>query len=115
MMKITILAVFIFLLAACDGGDRPALSRANREALYVDAMKDKIRAQLKDPTSSEFRGVFFSETGGAKVVCGEVNSKNAFGGYTGFQRFIAGGKLVFLEEDTGAETMTSTWHRFCGR
>ena len=35
---------------------------------------------------------------GISVRCGEVNSKNGFGGYSGYQRYVAGtSSLVFLE------------------
>jgi len=40
--------------------------------------------ELKDPDSVSFRNVH-SNSGG---TCGELNAKNSFGAYTGYQKFI---------------------------
>lgn len=42
-------------------------------------------AALKDPDSAQFRGEHLH----GKYLCGEINSKNSMGGYTGFLRFVA--------------------------
>ena len=47
--------------------------------------EDAIRLQLIDPKSADFRNILVSKSG---VVCGEVNSKNRFGGYVGFRAFF---------------------------
>ena len=51
------------------------------------------------------------------VVCGEVNSKNGFGGYSGFQRFIAAGDvpdMAYLASDFAAgESINSVWNKLC--
>ena len=43
----------------------------------------KVREMLRDPESARFRNI--TRHGG--VICGEVNSKNGFGGYAGFANF----------------------------
>lgn len=49
-----------------------------------------LKALLKDAESVKYRDVFLSRIdGGNLMLCGRVNSKNSFGGYTGFKRFIA--------------------------
>jgi hypothetical protein len=49
-----------------------------------------LKALLKDPDSAKFRNVVVTRlSGGNLMLCGEVNSKNAFGAYTGFKGFIA--------------------------
>ena len=61
-----------------------------------------VRAALKDPDSANFRNTFFSELSGPKVICGEVNSKNSLGGYSGFQSFVFDDeKFNVLEETQG--------------
>lgn len=54
----------------------------------IKATKEIVRATLKDPDSAQFRNValFLNESGTGRV-CGEVNAKNSFGGYTGFEVF----------------------------
>lgn len=52
-----------------------------------------IRNQLKDPDSAKFEGLSFikySKNGKVhQLVCGSVNAKNSYGGYTGFKPFVA--------------------------
>lgn len=49
-----------------------------------------LRSLLKDPDSAKYRNQFLAQIdGGNLMLCGEVNSKNSFGGFTGFKRFIA--------------------------
>lgn len=44
---------------------------------------------LKDPDAAKFRNVFAVGTDkGGVLVCGQVNSRNSFGGYTGFGGFM---------------------------
>ncbi len=49
-----------------------------------------LRESLKDPDSAQFRRLRALDGGnGFIVVCGELNGKNAFGGYVGFHPFYA--------------------------
>ena len=61
---------------------------------------------LKDPDSAEIR----NHNGN----CGEVNSKNSFGGYTGFRRFIASSAMVAVEgENMDASEFQEAWNHLC--
>ncbi|AVS91419.1 hypothetical protein C8246_05925 [Paracidovorax avenae] len=42
---------------------------------------------LKDPNSAQFRDIKYKPNKGGWTMCGEVNAKNSFGAFTGFQRF----------------------------
>ena len=53
---------------------------------------------LKDPGSAKYQDVQAYALGAGYVFCGRVNSKNGFGGYTGFQRFVAGPGMVGTEQ-----------------
>lgn len=79
---------------------------------YILLHQNKIKARMNDPESAQFRNVYVSSL---SLVCGEVNAKNGFGGYTGFQRFISGGELQFVETDMAAGEMDKSWPQFCGR
>lgn len=68
--------------------DRGAEANANMDAKIEAEMN--LKAMLKDGDSAKFRKEFVSRiSGGNLMLCGEVNSKNALGAYTGYQRFIA--------------------------
>ena len=61
---------------------------------------------LKDPDSAEVR----NQNGN----CGEVNSKNGFGGYTGFKRYIASPTVVAIEgENMSSSEFQSAWNQVC--
>lgn len=79
---------------------------------YMLVEQDKIKSRLKDPDSAEFRNVFVSSK---YAVCGEVNAKNSFGGYTGFVRFISGGDMQVVESDMAAGEMDKAWPQICKR
>jgi RNA polymerase subunit RPABC4/transcription elongation factor Spt4 len=54
---------------------------------------------MKDPDSTKFKNVFFNQTKkGGSVICGNYDSKNSFGAYSGFKRFISNGTTTFIEE-----------------
>jgi len=56
----------------------------------VEFAKMAISDRLLDPSSAQFTAITVKNRAydGKKVVCGFVNGKNAFGGYTGFKRFF---------------------------
>lgn len=62
--------------------------------------KENVQRQLKDPQSAQFRDVkIVINTLSQQTVCGEVNAKNSYGGYTGFKPFYTtdGKNIQFIE------------------
>lgn len=82
MKFISLLLVALFLVA-CESSEEKAL-------------KEFVSSQYKDPQSTQFQKVTFKNG----VMCGEVNSKNGFGAYAGFKRFVA--------REVGSSGMEST-------
>lgn len=107
-------------LSEWNGGRSPQTGRvtardkkkAFQELQYISIHQERIKNHLKDPSSAEFRGVRVSHAV-APVVCGEINSQNSFGGYSGYQRFISGGNVQVLEEEMAPGEMEKTWNEFC--
>ena len=52
----------------------------------IERIKENVRGELRDPDSAEFRRVNLTREEEAIYLCGQVNAKNAFGGYTGFTK-----------------------------
>jgi hypothetical protein len=84
---------------------RQEAASAFQDDLWIETTKDAVRRGLRDPSSAVFRNVKIYRplpNRNTPVVCGEVNSKNGFGGMTGYQGFIGSGSgesfPVFLEE-----------------
>jgi len=74
-----------------------------------------LAASLKDPDSAQFKGVYVSYLRNGKeevpVVCGQVNSKNGFGGYSGFQYFMARGDVAYLQGQS--PDFAFVWQKAC--
>lgn len=97
-------------------GPSPVAAQASREAEWMVRGKAAVLEKLKDPDSADFRNVRFHQgKDGVPMTCGEVNSKNSFGGYGGFQRFISAGRadLTFLAEQMDARDFAEVWNQFC--
>jgi hypothetical protein len=73
---------------------------------FISTQLTVLKRSLKDVDSAKFRDVFLSkDPKGIIWVCGEVNSKNSYGAYAGFERFIG---MTMVD---GAE---NTWTMYCG-
>lgn len=80
--------------------------------------KRKLDAKLRDPDSAEYRRVhaYQDHLKGKEFVafCGEINVKNGFGGYTGYQRFVATMVLSVLSSEMATnKDMDQVWNRLC--
>ena len=68
----------------------------------VSEVQETVRYRMIDPTSTMFRNIrgydaVLTDGKPYQFICGEVNSKNRMGGYTGFSAFkgrLEGGKFV---------------------
>ena len=77
----------------------------------IVAAERAVRGALKDPDAAQFKDVRANYTEEFGVVaCGRVNAKNGIGGYTGFRRFVSGGKSVILE---GRDNVADAWAEAC--
>ena len=72
-----------------------ALTACKSEAQKTaDEVKSAVTADFKDPASSQFRNLKVK----LASLCGEVNSKNSYGAYTGFKRFHGSGPGGIISE-----------------
>lgn len=72
MAKIQLLAAISLMTVGCQ-----------QEKPSDPALAD-VAYDLKDPESAKYRELY--STG--ERLCGQINSKNSYGGYVGFRRFI---------------------------
>ncbi|WP_024696142.1 hypothetical protein [Pseudomonas syringae] len=77
MLKIVLLAAALGALTACGGGD-------------ISKAQSAVKKDLFDGETARFREdrVLYMPPNKTKVVCGEVNAKNKFGAYVGFQPYV---------------------------
>lgn len=113
---IAVIAGFIWYAnwSISGGGEDDSSDDAYRETSYIELNKARIKSRLKDPNAAQFRNVYVARSLGMPIVCGEVNARNSFGGYGGYQRFISGGDIQVLESDMAAGEMSTTWGKACG-
>lgn len=87
----------------------------SKEQNWIDRCEQLVRAQLKDADSARFRQVFFNHATKMKfpIACGQVNAKNSFGDYAGYEGFICGGtdQTTWLEENIA--DFPHAWETFC--
>ena len=48
----------------------------------------KVTDRMRDPESSRFRRITRGSSDKLKAICGEINAKNAMGGFVGYVGFI---------------------------
>lgn len=72
-----------------------------RHFALLTPLLDKVKADLNDPDSAQFRNVkVFGDWSRSEVaVCGEVNAKNRMGGYVGYTSFIVTPAGADIESD----------------
>jgi hypothetical protein len=132
-MKSRILAVAVSVLAASCVSQPPRSSTPTPTVTYVayplDAqakakIQEGVKRSLKDPMSAMFGEIFAAKGSDNSInVCGYVNAKNSFGGYTGDKIFYGllivepGKPPAFLTagmggtdtEDAVARTLCHNW------
>jgi hypothetical protein len=78
MRKTGLLAFSVLAACGSSSADRGAIAEA----------KKRTEAHLLDPNAAEYQNVrVVRDKEGHWTVCGEINAKNALGGYTGFRKF----------------------------
>lgn len=90
------------------GSERPL-----DKARAIAAGEARAREQLADPESARFRGSVVNTKWRIPVVCGEVNYRNATGGYDGFQRFVSAGPVSLREDEMSAAQFRRLWSVMC--
>jgi hypothetical protein len=81
------IALAVPALPAAPSADLTPAQRAEGEARVKTAAR-YFATTLRDSSSAAFRNVFIRRRGERISICGEVNARNGYGGYTGFQAFM---------------------------
>ncbi|MEE9906694.1 hypothetical protein LWV33_03160 [Brucella intermedia] len=105
----------ILVCLALYGCQSTAVSNTPRNSVtlneaQIEIVKEGIKRSLKDPESAEFGAIKAADTDkkGIFHVCGTVNAKNSFGGYSGQSPYF--GVLASMESEgktIGMFTLTS--------
>lgn len=83
----------------------------------IQIVQRGVRDGLKDPASAMFRGDYWAAgiAGGPFTVCGWVNARNSFGGYTGYGPFVGllRGSTFTLADVSVGDTKAEVIMAFC--
>lgn len=75
------------------------LEKGDKESeLFKVMAQDYVRGQMKDSSSVKFRNVRVVNSELGRSIVGEVNAKNSFGAYSGFQAFTSNGHSLEMQE-----------------
>lgn len=111
-----ILLLTVFGLSACVTNAvvyRDPLPPSTASKSYIQKAKQGVQAQMKDPSSVQFRNIQGYNKGGMTLLCGELNAKNSFGGYTGFDHFTyVEGHLFINQPAAGCEVCENPFNRY---
>lgn len=101
----------IFVLLALSGCSKSEQKKLDEERAVLDLqVQNIVRESLKDGDSAKFRNQW--------EFCGEVNAKNSFGAYTGYQRYILTKEKLYLENEfnsdqTSISAFNQVWTEDC--
>lgn len=107
-----VLSVALALLACATACGKTAAQKQQEEAATLTVLGEKyVREKIRDPGSAQFRNQFIGKGG---APCGEVNAKDAFGAYIGFQRYISVAReLTLLAQDVAPADFEESWRELC--
>ena len=96
-------------LAACGASDE---DKRREQASTLTRLGEKyVREKVREPQAALFRNQFIGKTG---APCGEVNAKDAFGTYIGYQRYISVARdLTLMAQDVAPAEFEASWSQLC--
>lgn len=101
--------IYIFALATCFLGCKGELDKEQiSNDVGFNYVQDIVKKELSDPESAQFR----NQSG----FCGELNSKNKFGGYVGFHKFVViNPQRVIIESEANLNNgqFEKLWKKTC--
>jgi predicted nucleic acid-binding Zn-ribbon protein len=116
---VVLLALFIgaaIINTQRDPGEKAAAGKAASDAyesgVATSEAEDKVKAQLKDPESATFQHETVVRHQNGTAVCGQVNAKNGFGGFTGYTDFIVITTAVIRSGQNDAR-FVKAWNKSC--
>ena len=117
MINNNLIFLIYFCFAATAYADTPEYYDRTTETKKIDIMlkgMDAVKARIKNSESAQFKNVLLHRgSNNIQMICGEVNSKDGYDNYSGFQRFISAGRTdLTLLEDKNTD-LSEIWNKFC--
>jgi hypothetical protein len=108
-MRLAITMALVLALAACG---KTTAQKQQEDAATMTTLGEKyVKEKILEPNQAQFRNQFIGKGG---APCGEVNAKDAFGAYIGFQRYISVARdLTLLAQDVSPAEFEAQWQQLC--
>jgi hypothetical protein len=105
-------ALTLALALVLAGCGKSAAQKQQDDAATLTSLGEKyVKEKILEPSSARFRNQFIGKHG---APCGEVNAKDAFGAYIGFQRYISVARdLTLLAQDVPPAEFDAQWSQLC--
>ena len=104
-MRTALIVAALTALTACSGSAAPSPEESLQEEAHV-----AVIGLLKDPESARFQDTVGEIYANEGAVCGQVNSRDGYGGYNGFEpyTYVRGKGAAFEGDDfiAGLEACT---------
>ena len=101
--------VLMLALVAC--GKTAAQKQLEEQATLTSLGEKYVKEKILEPGHAQFRNQFIGKGG---APCGEVNAKDAFGAYIGYQRYISVARdLTLLAQDVSPAEFEQQWQQLC--
>jgi hypothetical protein len=112
MNKLSAVWLTVFVCANLAGCGKSEAQRQQESAATLTSLGEKyVKEKILEPSSAQFRNQFIGKKG---APCGEVNAKDAFGAYIGYQRYISIARdLTLLAQDVAPAEFEASWARLC--
>ena len=113
-----LVGIIVIAFARACSSSTPSTFDSGADARNIDAREigeaEYATTQtLRDPSSAKFENVVVVRNAGSVAVCGYVNAKNGFGGYSGAARFMARNQTALVESAANTRDFSKTWNRAC--
>jgi len=85
-----------------------------RKIAWMNQGMEAVKSLLKDPGSAQFRNVYF-HFGAARIpaTCGEVNPRNSYRTYGGYQKFVSLGSSDTTTLQGQFKDFAYLWNKVC--
>lgn len=112
MIKLGIVILILSMNLLADMKDAYNKTTDAQKIAWMYKGMELIKDKLKDSKSANFKDVYFHNNQ-VPMTCGWVNSKNSFGGYSGYKKFISAGKIEFTFIEEEVIDFENLWNQFC--
>ncbi|NTV04981.1 MAG: hypothetical protein HGA59_00505 [Chlorobiaceae bacterium] len=101
ILMMVLLATHGVVIGSVNQSLKKDVTQQSSSQILIEMAEDAVRKVLKDPYAAQFRNVHVGHED-FKPVRGEVNAKNSYGRYNGFEKFFVG--MINGKEEVGLES-----------